>query len=340
MDKKIIDDAIASYNVSDAYLHQIVNDYQNFTILDYSNKEEIEGAKKKGREIAKIRTSIDAKRKELKAIALEYGRAVDGEAARLVNIISPIEMKFKAEIEKAEKWEQEQERIRRQKIVDFYKENGFSEFNGKLFSGDFFVDIDESFYSLKPQMHQMLIEQGVKSKKEREEREAEEERQLQIKLKLERELREKEQELKNKEAELARKTKELEDKMKAMEEAQQKQVEVKVEVEQPKVEEIKERKIGTLAYIGITMGKNFKTFSEVLDCELYVSTCYDSDNKPHWVVSSKSKPHNYSINQEIDSDTMILDAQNRGWLEAVEEYESTFLFYKKREDSLDSSDDN
>lgn len=338
MDKKIIDDAVASYNVSDAYLHQIVDDYQNFRIFDYSNKEEVESAKKKGREIAKIRTSIDAKRKELKAIALEYGRAVDGEAARLVNIISPIEMQFKAEIDKAENWEREQERIRRQNIVENYKENGFSEFNGKLYSGDFFVDVDESFFGLKPQMHQMLIEQGVKSKKEREEREAEEERQLQDKLKKEKELREKEQELKNKEADLARKMKELEDKMKEMEEAQQKQI--KVEVEQPKIEEVEERKIGTLAYIGITMGKNFKIFSEVLDCELYVSTCYDSDNKPLWVVSSKSKPHNYSINQEIDSDTIILDAQRRGWLEAVEEYESTFLFYKKREDSLDSSDDN
>jgi len=338
MDKKIIDDAVASYNVSDAYLHQIVEDYQNFRIFDYSNKEEVESAKKKGREIAKIRTSIDAKRKELKAIALEYGRAVDGEAARLVNIISPIEMQFKAEVDKAENWEREQERIRRQNIVDNYKENGFSEFNGKLYSGDFFVDVDESFFGLKPQMHQMLIEQGVKSKKERDEREAEEERQLQDKLNKEKELREKEQELKNKEADLARKMKELEDKMKEMEEVQHKQI--KVEVEQPKIEEVKERKIGTLAYIGITMGKNFKIFSEVLDCELYVSTCYDSDNKPHWVVSSKSKPHNYSINEEIDSDTLILDAHRRGWLEAVEEYESTFLFYKKREDSLDLSDDN
>jgi hypothetical protein len=337
MDKKIIDDAIASYNLSDSYLKQLVSDYSNFQILDYSNKEEVENAKKKMREFSKIRTSIDAKRKELKAVALEYGRAVDGEAARLTDIIVPLEMHYKSEIVKAEQWEQQQEEERRNKILQTYLDNGFNKhfITSTLFIGDFSVDIDEDFFKLKTQMHEMLISQGVKAGEEFQ-------RKLEEEEKLRKEQEEKDRILREKELELQRKQEELEQKMRAFEkaqqEAEQKKEETKI-VEQPKVEEVpqQQKEEETKRLLGLDMGKSFEYYSPLLDCQLYLSTCFDNENQPFWVVSKNKLSRAFNYYSELDEETEIYDASGMGWQIAMDDFENKML---ERENSLDTNDEN
>lgn len=53
--------------------------------------------------VKKWRTSIENKRKELKAVSLEYGRRVDGEAKRLTALVEPVEKLLAKKIEAIDK---------------------------------------------------------------------------------------------------------------------------------------------------------------------------------------------------------------------------------------------
>jgi hypothetical protein len=92
----------------------------NLTIAGIDDKENYKLAKNVLAGVKKWRTSIEAKRKKLKAVALEYGRKVDGEAKRLTELVSKVEadLTWKVDaIDKAIEEARKAEQLRRHKLL-------------------------------------------------------------------------------------------------------------------------------------------------------------------------------------------------------------------------------
>lgn len=129
--------------------------------------------------VKKIRTSIEAKRKELKAVSIEYGKAVDGEAKRLTALVEPIENELKAKvdaIDKAIEQEREKERARRHNAMI---EAGFSVSGGFYYAGVFSYSIDQVQSSKEDTFNEILQrgrdeQERIKAEQERLKKEREE----------------------------------------------------------------------------------------------------------------------------------------------------------------------
>jgi hypothetical protein len=114
---------VIKYDITDAALDKLQEKYAE--VPDVNSKEGYEAVKSGIREVRKLRTSVEKKRKELKADALEYGRRVDAEAKRITDALLSIEEPMKEakqefdakkEAEKQAKIRAEEER--KQKIED------------------------------------------------------------------------------------------------------------------------------------------------------------------------------------------------------------------------------
>lgn len=103
---------ITDYNVTEKALALARDKYLNLT-FDLGTKEGMEVARVSRRELVTLRTSLEAKRKELKAPALEHTRLIDAEAKRITAEIEALEAPIDAKItafeaaEKAKKAERE-----------------------------------------------------------------------------------------------------------------------------------------------------------------------------------------------------------------------------------------
>jgi uncharacterized small protein (DUF1192 family) len=92
----------------------------NLTIAGIDDKENYKLAKSVLAGVKKWRTGIEAKRKELKAVALEYGRKVDGEAKRLTELVSKVEVDLTTKVDAIDKAIEEArkaEQLRRHKLL-------------------------------------------------------------------------------------------------------------------------------------------------------------------------------------------------------------------------------
>lgn len=83
-------------------------------------------AKNYATRLTKIRTGIEGKRKELKAVALEYGRAVDAEAKRLTALVEPIERDMKAKVDAIDKAIEQAKRAEELRRHNLLLENGWT----------------------------------------------------------------------------------------------------------------------------------------------------------------------------------------------------------------------
>lgn len=100
--EEFIADALQQYNLSDARIAEIKAYCDALSIAGPEDAEGYKAVAKALTSARKVRTSIESKRKDLKAVALEYGRAVDGEAKRLTSLVQPIEDRLavmKAEVD-------------------------------------------------------------------------------------------------------------------------------------------------------------------------------------------------------------------------------------------------
>lgn len=114
---KSIPTELIEYNITDVAIQALDEKYQGMGITDgKSYKAVVDGIG----EIRAYRVQVEAKRKELKADALAFGRKVDGEAKRITELLVPIEYRLKSikKVEddrkaaiKAEKERIEQERV-------------------------------------------------------------------------------------------------------------------------------------------------------------------------------------------------------------------------------------
>ena len=96
----VIDQAVKAYDQIAATLHEQAAALSDVTIANLFDDNGLKLAKSNLRSLKLLEGQIEAKRKELKSIALEYGRAVDGRAKELFAISAPhresLEGKIKA----------------------------------------------------------------------------------------------------------------------------------------------------------------------------------------------------------------------------------------------------
>lgn len=111
---------IKEYSATEAGLAQLRKKYADVQ-FDLATKEGDEEARAARRELVKLRTSLEAKRKELKAPALAHAMAIDSEAKRITAQIKaleePIDAQIKAEEKRKEEEKAERERIERERVL-------------------------------------------------------------------------------------------------------------------------------------------------------------------------------------------------------------------------------
>lgn len=100
---------IISYNVTDTAIAEMSDKYLPLKINGLNDKEGQKIVRSARLDVKNKRISVEKKRKELKAEALEYGRKVDAEARRITDLLSPIESHLKVEEENIER---EKEKIK------------------------------------------------------------------------------------------------------------------------------------------------------------------------------------------------------------------------------------
>ena len=146
--EEIVSQEIAKFNLADAVIAQMKEQYQGIEIKGIDDKAGYKIAKEALSVVKKTRTSVEAKRKELKSDYLEIGRRIDGEAKRLteniLEIEEPLAQKIKViddEIQaEKERKEREAEEKLKSRVEDLNKEG--LNFNGSLYvCGNISVDV-------------------------------------------------------------------------------------------------------------------------------------------------------------------------------------------------------
>ena len=131
-DQEFIDSQLKKYNVTDAALAEIRQRYGELTVHGPDDKAGYDAVKAAIANVRSIRTGIEKKRKELKDLALRYGRAFDDEAKRLTSEVSQIEERLKIEKERTDKEIEDKKNaamlLRTQALIDA----------GFIFDGNFY----------------------------------------------------------------------------------------------------------------------------------------------------------------------------------------------------------
>lgn len=119
---------------------------QKYNALVVDGIEDMQGFKavKSGvSELRKIRTSIEAKRKELTEPALRFQRELKAEADRITAELVPLEDRLKAEVTRIEDAKEAKRREVYQQRITALQENGYQVINGFFVCGPFQVHSDE-----------------------------------------------------------------------------------------------------------------------------------------------------------------------------------------------------
>ncbi len=94
-----VQEKIKEYNITPEKIAEVKKHCDSLVIAGIDDKEGYEAVSKALRAAIKVRTGIEAKRKDLKEISKNYNTTVDAEAKRLTGIFAPIE----ADLEKKKK---------------------------------------------------------------------------------------------------------------------------------------------------------------------------------------------------------------------------------------------
>ena len=131
-DQEFIDSQLKKYNVTDTAIADIRQRYGELAVHGPDDKAGYDAVKAAIADVRSIRTGIEKKRKELKDLALRYGRAVDDEAKRLTSEVSQIEERLKGEKERTDKEIEDKKNeamlLRTQALIDA----------GFIFDGNFY----------------------------------------------------------------------------------------------------------------------------------------------------------------------------------------------------------
>jgi hypothetical protein len=91
MNEETIKSELQKYQVTDAAISKLRQEYMVLTVKDVSDSAGYETVKAARIDIKKRRVEVEKTRVTLKAESLEYGRRVDGEAKRITALLEPIE---------------------------------------------------------------------------------------------------------------------------------------------------------------------------------------------------------------------------------------------------------
>lgn len=95
--KDFIQTEIQKFNIADKAIAEWKEQYMGLVVTNVDDKENIEKATAAYKLVKDSRINVEKKRKELKASALTFGRAVDAEAKRITELIEPIEAHLEAQ---------------------------------------------------------------------------------------------------------------------------------------------------------------------------------------------------------------------------------------------------
>lgn len=117
----------------DEAITQLQEQYGSLTVQGLNDRVAYIAAADGAKLVKKLRTGIEAKRKELNEFPLKFQRAVNAEAKRITELLTPIEAHLKTQVDRFEKAEEEakkaQQAQKHQQLVD----------NGWQFTGAFYV---------------------------------------------------------------------------------------------------------------------------------------------------------------------------------------------------------
>lgn len=199
-----IQNEIKKYSLPDAAIAELKEKYSGITFTSLEDKKTVKLIESAYQEVKKYRTGIENKRKELKKEYLETGRAIDGEAKRLTELLLEIEDPL-AEQYALIKEAKEAEKIRKAqekkavllKRVETLEGDGL-EFDGNFYSlGNISLDI-ATIEQLPQEAYENLLtrvsEEKTRLEKEEQERiRAEQEKAEQERLEAERKEKERQQ---------------------------------------------------------------------------------------------------------------------------------------------------
>lgn len=173
-----------------AEIQAFAEQYKGLKIYDLQDKEGYKQVAEAKKVVRKTRTTIEAKRKDIKAFYLEEGRKIDDKAKELTAIISPIEEHLDSELQEFERWElaeqtriEEERRAELERRIDILKKSGIT-FNGTWYTigESIFVDIatiqilsEVDFLELNDKVaaEQKKIEEAAEAQRLESERQAE-----------------------------------------------------------------------------------------------------------------------------------------------------------------------
>lgn len=168
--------SIEQYQLPDEAIDDLREKYGALTIKDTSDKEGYKTVKEAISHLTKLRTAIGKKHKELKALPLKIGRAIDGEKNRLTELIKDIEQPLKDLRQNIDDEKEREKREKFEKRMDALFETG-AQFNGSFYrAGDFAIApheieklSDKDFeYKLEQAREAFKVEEARKKKKEEE----------------------------------------------------------------------------------------------------------------------------------------------------------------------------
>ncbi len=91
MENEMISTALQKFNVTDAAIAKIKEEYLCLVVTDLTDRKQIEKVHEARMDVKGKRIEVEKTRKELKEDALRYGQAIDKEAKRITALLTPIE---------------------------------------------------------------------------------------------------------------------------------------------------------------------------------------------------------------------------------------------------------
>lgn len=178
--------ALAQYDEVEAQLRSSLPNTDEYVINGIWDEDGYKAAKSALTTTKRLRSSIESKRKELKAIALEYGRAVDGKAKELTEIVNEpigdLAAKIAAIDNEKERLRNERRNARTKEVTaaGYEFSAGAYRIGAELLHPAAIDDADDDDW-------QRILERGAKAKAEAEERKRKEAEERERLLKVEQE---------------------------------------------------------------------------------------------------------------------------------------------------------
>lgn len=133
---------LVKVSVTDQALAELNKQYAGLTIMGTGDKDGYKAVQQGLSHVKKIRTSVEARRKELKAPALEFGRAIDAEAKRITEALTPLEAHLRSQKDSIDEAIEAERRAVELSRIKALQENGYNVIGSFFVLGPFSIPTD------------------------------------------------------------------------------------------------------------------------------------------------------------------------------------------------------